>query len=86
MSDFKAAAKRSIKPVTITVTVEATKLNENGTVAAFTVKSVKGPNETCKVSAPPRLGGGFFLRVESLKGIEFTSEADSAPKTKTKLF
>lgn len=79
--------KKSIKPVTFTVTVEATKINENGTFSGLTVKSVKGPNETAKVSVPPMGGGSMFLKVDDLKGIVVLDDQPTKePKVAKKLF
>lgn len=87
MSEHKPTAKRVITPVTITVTVEASRINENGTFSGFVVKSVKGPNGTCKAVSPPVSGGGLYLQVASLEGIKFLSDSSAtAPKEKAKLF
>jgi hypothetical protein len=83
-----ATLKRSIKPVTFTVTVEARKVNENGTFSSFVFKGVKGPNSTAKAVSPPQAGGAIYLKVESLEGIEFDDDAASGimAKIKAKLF
>lgn len=87
MSDYKAAEKRSIEPVTLTVTVEATRISEKGTFSGFIVKSVKGPNKTFKAVSPPKTGGGIYLMVESGEGIKFLTSGESTkPKTAVKLF
>lgn len=88
MSDYKAAAKRSIEPVTITVTVEATRISEKGTFSGFVIKSVKGPNnKTLKAVSPHKSGGGIWLMVESDEGIKFLTSGEAAkPKTAVKLF
>lgn len=86
MSEHKAAEKRAIEPVTITVTVEATRISEKGTFSGFVIKSVKGPNKTAKAVSPPTTGGGIYIQVESLEGIKILGEAASKPKVTTKLF
>lgn len=78
--------KRRIKPVTLTIQVKATKVNENGTFSGFEIISAKGPNKSFKVSTPPQGGGSLYLKVESLEGLEMLSDdstmAASAPKQK----
>jgi hypothetical protein len=88
MSDEKkvASEKRSIQPVTLTVTVEATKISEKGTFSGFTVKSVKGPNATCKATGYQRNGGGIYIQVETLEGVKILGEVASVAKKATKLF
>ncbi len=88
MSDRTTTIKRSIKPVTITVTIEASRINENGTFSGFVVKSVKGGNSTVKAVCPPMGGGSIYLKVETLDGLTVLGDADgtSATKAKTKLF
>lgn len=78
--------KRSIKPVTFTITVEAKKVNENGTFSSFEFKSVKGPNKTAKAVSPLMAGGAIYLKVESLEGITVLAEGETATAAKTKLF
>lgn len=81
-----ATLKKSIKPVTFTVTIEARKVNENGTFSSFEVKSVKGPNSTAKVVSPPQAGGAIYLKVSSLENIQVQDEAVAVEVAKTKLF
>lgn len=80
--------KRRIRPVTLTVTVTASRINENGTFSGFEVVSAKGPNKTFKMSAPPQGGGSIYLKVESLEGLQMMEEgSDPTPTTpKKKLF
>lgn len=79
--------KKGIRPVTITLTVEASRVNENGTFSQFVTKSIKGPNDTIKASFPPMGGGSIYLRVESLEGIEvIKGEAKKAAHEPKKLF
>lgn len=83
----KATRKRSITPVTLTVTVEARKVNENGTFSSFEVTSVKGPNSTVRAVCPPQGGGSIYLKTENFDGIEVLAESESGSATpKKKLF
>lgn len=83
----QATLKRAIKPVTLTLTVEARRVNENGTFSGFEVKSAKGPNGTFKVVSPPQSGGAIYLKVTSLDGITILSDdGAAAPTGKVKLF
>ena len=83
----KPTIKRSIKPITITLTVEATRINENGTFSALVLKDIKGPNDTTTASFPPMGGGSIYLKVTDLKGITVLDEAEKAEKgTSKKLF
>ncbi len=87
MKDTTATVKRNIKPVTFTLVIEATKVNENGTFSGLTIKSCKGPNDSASVSVPPRMGGGMFLKVSDLKGLTVLSEdAPKGEKVVKKLF
>lgn len=88
MANPAPTLKRTIKPVTLTVSVEARRVNENGTFSAFTVKTVKGPNSTATAVSPPQAGGALYLKVASLEGIEFDDDAASGilAKIKAKLF
>lgn len=82
-----ATVKRAIKPVTITLTVEVRKVNENGTFSGFEVKSIKGPNKTVKAVSPLMSGGAIYLKTESLEGLTIlTAEDNLQMVTKTKLF
>jgi hypothetical protein len=79
--------KRSIKPVTLKVTVVATRINENGTFSQFEVVSAEGPNDTFKVSCPPQGGGSIYLKVASLEGLKVIQNVvGSATKPKAKVF
>lgn len=74
--------KRSIKPVSFTLVVEATRVNENGTFSGLTVKSVKGPNDSATVSIPPKLGGAVYFKVSDLSGI---TVLEDSPKGEAKI-
>jgi hypothetical protein len=84
---MQATVKKSIKPVTITVTLVAKKVNENGTFSSFEVQSVKGSmkNSTLRVATPPQGGGAIYLKVDSLEGLEMierTTQISGMPKVK----
>jgi len=83
---MKATRKRSIQPVRLTVTVEANRINENGTFSSFDIISVKGGNKTARAVAPPQGGGSIYLKVSDLEGIEVLPENTKAEAVKTKLF
>lgn len=83
---MKATRKRSIQPVRLTVTVEANRINENGTFSSFDIVSVKGANKTLKAVAPPQGGGSIYLKVSDLDGIDVMPEDTKAEAVKTKLF
>ncbi len=88
-NDRTTTVKRAIKPVTITLTLTASRVNENGTFSGFTVQKITGPNKTTKAAMPPMGGGSIYLKVESLEGIEVLAAAEAASPTataKVKLF
>jgi hypothetical protein len=81
--------KRSIAPVTVTIEVTASRINENGTLSGITAKvvrqSVKGTE--FKTSVPPMAGGAIYLKALSLDGLHLLT--DDEPRTataKVKLF
>lgn len=86
MDNRKVTIKRSIAPVKLTVTVTATRINENGTFSGLVVEKVSGPNDTFKAVTPPQGGGSIYLKVENLDGIRILKDAEPAPKFKAKLF
>ena len=85
---MQATVKKSIKPVTFTITVVAKKVNENGTFSSFEVQSVKGnvKNNTFKVVAPPQAGGALYIKCETLEGLEIMQEGAVSNAPKAKLF
>ena len=87
-ADRQVTIKRSIKPVSITLTLTASKVNENGTFSGFVVQKITGPNSTVKAAMPPMGGGSIYLKVESLEGVEVLTDAGAAPvaAAKVKLF
>ena len=88
-SNYTPKAKRSISPLTVTVTLEATRINESGTLLGFTVKKI---SKGLKVSSPPQAGGAIYIRLDDgadLKdaGIELLPEGAKKVVTKErKLF
>lgn len=85
---MQATVKKSIKPVTFTITVVAKKVNENGTFSAFEVQGVKGSvkNSTFKVVAPPQSGGALYIKCETLDGLEIMADGTTTNAPKAKLF
>ena len=89
MSERKSTAKRSIAPVTVTVEITATRINENGTLSGITARVIKQPikGNEFKTSVPPMAGGAIYLKALSLEGLSIVD--DDAPKVmtaKVKLF
>lgn len=87
MTTQTTTIKRRIQPVTLTIQVKASKVNENGTFSQFEIISAKGPNKSFRVSAPFQGGGSLYLKVDSLEGInvlaeEATGTTAGAPKQK----
>ena len=89
MSERKSTAKRSIAPVTVTVEITATRINENGTLSGITARVVRQPikGNEFKTSVPPMAGGAIYLKALSLDGLSIVD--DDTPKAttaKVKLF
>ena len=89
MSERKSTAKRSIAPVTMTVEITATRINENGTLSGITARVIKQPikGNEFRTSVPPMAGGAIYLKALSLDGLSIVD--DDAPKAmtaKVKLF
>ncbi len=89
MSERTPTAKRSIAPVTVTVEITATRINENGTLSGITARIIKQPikGNEFKTSVPPMAGGAIYIKALSLEGLSIV--ADDAPKAttaKVKLF
>jgi hypothetical protein len=85
---MQATLKKSIKPVTFTITVVAKKVNENGTFSSLEVQGVKGTvkHSTFRVVAPPQAGGAMYIKCDSLEGLELVAEGAVATANKAKLF
>jgi len=89
MSERTPTAKRSIAPVTVTVEITATRINENGTLSGITAKvvkqSVKG--NTFSTAVPPMAGGAIYLKASSLEGLQvLAADAPKATAVKAKWF
>ena len=85
---MQATVKKSIKPVTFTLTVVAKKVNENGTFSAFEIQGVKSnvKNSTFRVVAPPQAGGALYIKCDTLEGLEIMQDGAVANAPKSKLF
>ena len=83
-----ATLKKSIKPVTFTITVVAKKVNENGTFSSLEIQGVKGnvKNSTFRVVAPPQAGGAMYIKCDTLDGLELVAEGATSTAPKSKLF
>jgi hypothetical protein len=88
MSTHAPTAKRSIAPVTVTVEITATRINENGTLSGITAKVVKQPikGNEFKTSVPPMAGGAVYLKAESLEGLVLQADDVAKAVAKAKLF
>lgn len=81
----KATLKKSIKPVRLTVTVTASRINENGTFSSLTIESVKGIDGVYAVS-PPVSGGALYFKTDSLTGLTVLEDRAPAAAAPKKLF
>lgn len=89
MSERTPTAKRSIAPVTVTVEITATRINENGTLSGITARVVKQPvkGNEFKTSVPPMAGGAIYLKALSLEGLQILTDDEPKQATaKRKLF
>ena len=82
----KATLKVSIRPLSFTIQVTGSKMNENGTVSNLEVKVIKAPADVdAKVIAPRMAGGAMYLQIEAgSKGVTIldSDEDTKAPKAK----
>jgi len=88
-SDYVAAPKVSITPITFVIEVVAERMSTRGTFSALKVTSVKSSIKELighlSVSAPPQGGGSMYIKTDSMNGIKVLK--GSAAKTNgTKLF
>lgn len=84
----QATVKRSIAPITFTLDVTVTRVNENGTFSGITAKIVKQP-KGCEfmTSVPPMAGGAVYFKTTSLDGITILEGNEvKATTEKKKLF
>ena len=83
----EATRKKRIAPVTVTIEVTFSKVNENGTFSGgegkITKQSVKGSE--LYLSMPWKSGGAMYVKTLDLQGITVLGE-DSADTGKKKLF
>jgi hypothetical protein len=89
MSERKVTVKRSISPITITVELTFSKVNENGTLSGVTGRITKQPlkGNDIALSFPPMSGGATYAKVGSLDGLKTLDDSPAGVKAaKTKLF
>jgi len=90
MAEEKTATlKVSIKPLTFTIQVTGSRMNENGTLSNLEVKVLKAPADVnARVSTPRMAGGAMYLQIEAdSKGVTIldNDETAKAPKAKWNL-
>jgi len=79
---YTPVPKASIKPVRLVVTLEASKVNANGTFSSFNVVSVEGPNDSCGASVPnPRQAHLLRFYTNSPEGVEVRPSNSDGSKT-----
>ena len=83
--------KRVIAPISFTVEITATKVNENGTLSGITTKVIKQTlpkDNLCYISYHQMGGGQMWAKVTNDTGLEYlaTEDAEKAKKAKAKLF
>ena len=89
MSERKVTVKRSITPITITVELTFSRVNENGTLSGVTGRITKQPlkENDVALSFPPMSGGATYAKVSSLDGLKTLDDSPAGVKAaKTKLF
>lgn len=89
---FTPKMKRDlVKPLTITVTLTASRVNENGTFLGWTVDKVASgdkdiPAASLKVSAPPSGGGALYIKSETFEGVKIKDASTPKEETEKKKF
>ena len=88
MADYKATVKRNISPVTITVELTFSRVNDNGTLSGVTGRITKQPlkGNDIQLSFPQMSGGATYAKVTALDGIKVLDEGTTSKAPKAKLF
>ena len=88
MAERTVTVKRSISPVTITLELTFSKVNENGTLSGVTGRITKQPlkGNDIALSFPPMSGGATYAKVTSLDGIKVMEDGTTSKAAKAKLF